>query len=368
MVDKVDILESIHLDVEELLEDLRLQWLEREDSRYNPSALSKIHKKGDNFMFCCPHHSEGNPSCGIKIDYPYTWNCFGCGASGNLGQLVAHTLGLPTEAHGEHYITKNYLVVSANERPPIDLESILDGTGKDRRRSLPDEEAKKFTRKRHSYITNRGFSDRTIRRYEVGYDEETQAVTFPVRTSSGLLRFIKRRFVAKKGFLNEANIDKKDIVYGLYYILQAPKPITEIYLNESETDTMACYEGKLPAGAILGRILFREQSKELVKAGIKTVNLFFDNDKAGILCTLKAYSLLSRTTPLRINVVLYPGLKYGIDTLDAEMVKYKDANDLLKARRLKDIEVVPFEKFYFKLKNGGLIEQLEEFQEMNFKL
>jgi DNA primase len=344
-----NLLSSYYIDIEELLDDLRFHWLQREDSKFNPHAFKrKPSKSGSNVMICCPVHSETNPSCGIKTEYPYPWHCFGCGASGNIALLVSHALGLKGELQGEHYILKNYITLSAKERKPIDIDSILDGNGLDRKRSLLEDEVKKYLLKRHSYITKRGFSDRTLRKYEIGYDEENRAITFPVRTSKGLIRFIKRRFIDRKGFLNETGIDKRDIVYGLYYIIQSGKQITEIYLNESETDTMACYEARLPAGAILGRILFKEQVKELVKAGIKTVNLFFDNDKHGVEGTIKAYKLLARMTAIRVNVVIYPDGHWGIDGTDT--MPYKDANDLLLSGKMGLIQVVPFDEFLTRLK------------------
>ncbi|WMT39261.1 CHC2 zinc finger domain-containing protein [Paenibacillus sp. D2_2] len=349
------LLSSYQLEIEEVLDDLRAYWLERDISRYNITAFSKVTNKGANIMFCCPSHEENNPSCGIERNYPYRWNCFGCGAGGSLVDLVKIAVGLTNELLGMQFIIKNYLVVSSSERKPIDIESILDGGNKkDRVRSLSEEVVLRYTKKRHSYIYGRGFSEHTIRKYEVGYDEATQAITFPVRTSNGLVRFIKKRFVSHKGFLNEKGIDKKDIVYGLYYILQAPNHITEIYLNESETDTMACYEGRLPAGAILGRILFIDQIRELMRAGIKTVNLFFDNDKAGVECSIKAYELISTHSAIRVNVVLYPNQQYGIT--DIEEQKYKDSNDLLKLNMLGSIKVIPYHEYESMIRIAGILD------------
>lgn len=342
----------------DLLDDLSYEWSLRDESKYNPHAFSKSKSTGEHRMFCCPIHAETNPSCGIMVDYPYGWNCFGCGASGNLYSLVATALGLKGEFQAQHYIMKNYLNVSVQKRKPIDLESILDGNELDRKRSLFEEDVKKFTSKRHTYIQRRGFSDHTLTRYEVGYDEENRAITFPVRTSKGLIRFIKKRFVDKKGFLNESGIDKKDIVYGLYYIQQAPRPISEMYLNESETDTLACYEARLPAGAILGRLLFKEQVKELVKAGIKTINLFFDNDKAGVQATIDAYQKLSNMSAIRINVVIYPEGHWGIDGTEEKL--FKDANDLLLQGKMESIKLVPFSDFLSQLDKKALeIDELD---------
>jgi DNA primase len=342
-----DLLESIQLDVEELLEDLKNGWENHKEWEFNQLAFDRVDNKGENIMFCCPFHTQTDaPACGILSQYPYTFNCFSCGTSGGVGQLVAYALGLPTELHGLYYIQKHYLMVSVKDRPRLDIESILSGGGKgddlSKKRTIPNEEALKYTKWRHEYITNRGFSIHTVNKYEVGYDAEALSITFPVRTSKGLIRFINRRGVVNKTFLNEKNIYKKDILYGLWYLLQSPNRITEIYLNESITDTMSCYESRLPACAVMGRILFKEQIKEMMLAGIKSVNLFFDNDRYGVSCTIRAYALLSKTSPIRVNVVLYPGAKWGIDTLDDDEIGYKDANNLLQDKMMHTIQVVPY--------------------------
>lgn len=349
------LLSVYQLDIELVLKDLRAYWLERSASRYNASAFSKVTNKGENIMFLCPFHDDGDhPACGIERHYPYRFNCFGCGVKGSLEQLVSHAIGFPDKRLGMQFVMKNYLVVASRQRDPIDIESILDDDNeKDRFRSLPEEEVATFTRKRHPYIYDRGFSERTINKYEIGFDEEAQAITVPIRTSTGLVRFIKRRFVARKSFLNEQGIKKKDIIYGLYYLIKAQKPITEIYLNESETDTMSCYEACLPAVAILGRVLFIEQIRELVRAGIKRVNLFFDNDKAGVECTIKAYELISQHSAIRVNVVIYPDRQYGIT--DIEEQHYKDANDLLQRNKLDAIKVVPYLAYESRIKTAGYL-------------
>ena len=340
-------LENFHLDMEELIEDLRTLWV-NEGHTYNPNAFSRTKITSTNIMFCCPFHDETRPSSGITREYPYIFNCFGCGSTANITQLVAHTLGYKSLLLAENYIRKNYLSISVLDRNPLDIESLLDERGQARKAAVHEDDVKKYLVKRHSYMYRRGFSDRTLNKYEIGYDEQTDAITFPVRTAKGDVRFIKRRFVQKKGFLNQSGIDKKDIIYGLYYIIQSQKPIDTLYLNESETDTLACYETGKAAGAILGRIFFRQQVKELLRAGIKTVNLFFDNDKHGVECTIQSYFLLTELTPIKVNVVIYPGGHYAINGIGETV--YKDANDLLKANRMQDIQVIPAEQFLGLLK------------------
>lgn len=346
-------LELFDINVEELVDDLRFHWQERDNS-YNDTAFSRKKKTSENIMFCCPFHAESNASAGLRLTYPYVFNCFGCGTSANLYKLVAHALGAKNELIGEQYLTKNYFILDTQQRKPIDIESLLDGSELDRKRSVHEGDVQKYLKLRHTYMYRRGFSDHTLDKYEVGFDQESQSIVFPIRTSKGNIRFLKRRSVVSKSFMNESSIDKKDILYGLYYILQAPRFITEVDVNESETDTMACYESKRPAVALLGRLMFKEQVLELAKAGITSVNLFLDNDKAGVEGTIKAYQLISAMTAIRVNVVLFPQGHFGID--GTHDMPYKDANDLLQADKMGDITVIPFEDFICRIKHKEQIE------------
>jgi DNA primase len=183
----------------------------------------------------------------------------------------------------------------------------------------------RYNSQRLEYMTSRGFTGHTLQKYEITYDEQMEAVIFPIRDRKGSIRFLKRRSVKQKQFFNDRDIFRKDIVYGLYYLVNAPKPITKIYLTESETDTMACYQAGLAAGALQGRVLYDEQIKELLLAGMKEIVLFLDNDTAGIEATKRAEEKLLKF-PFRVSRVVYPS------------DKYKDANDLLWGGRIKNIE------------------------------
>ena len=354
-----NILATVYLDIEEVISELQIYYDETGQTKFNPKALTGFKHSGGNLMCCCPYHEEGNPSFGILTEYPYTFSCFGCGKTGNLPQLVSHCCGFKNELVGEQFLLKNFVVLSAEQRPKLNIEDILDKRHLDRKCSHLDEEIEQFKGKRHPYMYSRGFKDIVLDKYEIGYDEQTQSMVIPIRTSDGRIRFIKRRFVYKKGFLNEKNIDKKDIVYGLYYIKQAKVPITEIALNESETDTIACYQGGIPAGAILGRITFKEQVLELMRAGIKSVNLFLDNDYWGVRATLQAHKMITSNSPIRVNVMKYPCFRYGVDTTDEEEIPLKDANDVLKAGMMKNMHKITFDEYYGEL-DRDFLKTIEE--------
>lgn len=343
-------LQSLILDVEELLSDLRLEWENKEDYIHNTSAFQKIKITNDNVMCCCPYHNESRPSFGLSINPPYVFNCFTCGEKGTVEKLVADVIGLDNELQAMQYLMQHYLRQDTLNRS-IGLESILNKNKKDSG-LVKEDEIKSYMSKRHPYIEKRGLSNQTILKYEVGYDSSSKSITFPVRDFDGKPRFIMTRSVIGKYFYIPKGVKKTDILYGLYYLRKAKNKITEIFLNESAIDTMSCYENKLPASAVIGKFLFGEQIELLQRMGIKTVNLFFDNDRWGVDCALKAFYLF-KNTPMRLNVVTYPGGQWGIDTI--EDTAYKDANDLLRAGQLGNIEIVTYQSFYMKLYRGGMI-------------
>lgn len=332
-------IEDLDIDVEALIPILREYWLGHEDYELNPGAFTRVSKRDKNIMFCCPFHADRNPSSALMVNPPYIFNCFSCGGF-SLTALVARAIDMP-EPLAEKFLKETFYIEKETKRPGI-LEKLEQQRNKSKKNfknvqdlsgQNPEDSVKYFMDRLYltSYMYGRGFSDHTLQKYEIGYDERLGTITFPVRDTEGDLRFIKRRYVQQKKFLNERGVNKKDLVYGLNYLTN--RNYKEIFLTESETDTMACYQYGLVAGATLGKVLFKEQVYELAKEGFNTINLFYDNDEAGRDGIHKAYKLIRRISPIRVNVVLYPNSLL------------KDANDLLKANLLGKIQTVSYLQF-----------------------
>jgi len=333
----MEILQSLPIDITGLLNDLRVEWVDSPNYRYNPNAFSKLRFSSKNIMMCCPFHSEGNPSFGVLREYPYTYNCFGCGEKGSLVSLVEYALSLPTYLHAERYIERDWVIVANETRPKIDIDNIFNEEDVDRGK-VSEGSLDTFKGNIHPYLYSRGLSNKAIEVYEVGYNPAQSTICFPVRTVEGGIRFIQERSVHEKKFNNTADIYKKDILYGLYYILQAKGTVKELYLTESILDTISCYLGGLLAVSVMGRVLYKEQVELLLKKGVETVNLFLDNDSYGVSASYRSFEQL-KNTPIKVNMVIYPGGRYGED----DVIKYKDPNDLLLGGEMQSIRLVPFE-------------------------
>jgi DNA primase len=192
---------------------------------------------------------------------------------------------------------------------------------------LSEEEGLKYSGIIHPYMYKRGFTNKVIKLYELGYDSETNSIVFPVRDSEGNIRFLQRRSITGKYFLNDKGVDKRDVLYGLYYILKSGVKLKEVTIVESATDVISCYLNGLAAVALMGRYLYDEMIPQLLRLRTRSVNLFLDNDKAGIEATKG------------IAEKLY-GYGFNVRKCDWS-INFKDANEVHLARSMDSVHFEP---------------------------
>lgn len=304
----------LEIDIFELIEELNSNYTNRGS---NPKAFSRVKSTNGNVMCCCPFHSEDRPSFGIEEDYPYRYNCFTCGAKGDLISLISHSLNL-NRLLAYAWLTKAYKVYSSNS-PKIKKSVINPFDIHSNEIEIPS-----HLLKTHPSLYERGFKEEVLRKFKIGFDEVTSSILIPIWDRNGKLSFIKRRFLnaaaAGNMYFNEEQSGKSDIIYLLNFIKDAG--IRRIKLVEGEFDALACYQAGIPAGAIMTNKISDGQVMALRKAGINTVDLFLDNDKWGRIGV--DYSIEKLSPYMRVNKVVYPA-------------NLKDPNDLLKAGLLNKV-------------------------------
>lgn len=336
------VLDTIYLDVMELIYDLRFSFHNSPHSTRNPTAFERVREQGDWVMCCCPVHPENNPSFGILRTSPYHANCFVCGYLGTIDRLVERVFDLP-EGEGIKFLLSKFVV--EEKRQEIDIESIIDsGRKKFVPPTLPESVLDTFRKQKErdklsyeilmGYMRKRGFTDRTLNVYEIMADTVDGSIVFPQRDRKGRLRFIqKRRLKGNPRFLNIGDASKVDILFGLHFIEKfktTPRRIRRVRIVESPTDVLACYQCGIAAVALNGRVLFNQQIKELKLAGVEIVDLMLDNDEEGRQGTREAAEKLDRAGFI-VNIVQYP-----------DGTECKDANDLLLAGQLDKCKVVNY--------------------------
>lgn len=275
----------IDADCEDILTKLKIE----SDGKY----LRNIKRKSDYIFITCPFHKNGQeikPSCTVynRTDNPNlpfgTWHCFTCNQSGSLYKLVSKILNISYE-QSKHWLVDNFssayedkrLYLDTFENTPVKFdylnESIL-------------QQYSYF----HPYQFQRGLTEIVIRKFKIGYDSQTDSITFPVWDDKGHLIGVTKRSVKGKQFYIPKDLNKP--VYLLNFIKQ--ESITDVVVCEGQIDALVSWSRGIPAVALFGAGTTDEQIKLLDKSGIRHFILMYDNDLAGNHGSLRLKEGLSK--------------------------------------------------------------------------
>ena len=130
----------------------------------------------------------------------------------------------------------------------------------------------------HPYMYKRKLTNEIIELFDVGYDKDTNSITFPVRDEKGNTLFIARRNVEVKMFNYPSSVEKP--VYGLYELSLLEKYPNEVYITESIIDCLTLWTVGKYAVALNG-LGTNKQFEQLNKMNCRKFILATDNDEAG---------------------------------------------------------------------------------------
>ena len=237
--------------------------------------FNSIKELRDDVMISCPFHKGGQerkPSCGIRKEDGWV-HCFACGESSSLTQMISRCLGYDDLGQqGLGWLKTNFLGdISVNRNLNLDLsrnKSII------KNQFVTEDELKKY-RYYHEYMFKRKMTEEVIEKFDIGYDINTNCITFPVRDKNGNCLFIARRSVIGKYFNYPTNIEKP--VYGLY---ELPNNADEIIICESMINCITCYVYGKCAVALNGTGT-DYQIKQLNELTCRKFILALDPDEAG---------------------------------------------------------------------------------------
>ena len=266
--------------------------------RANNIELIQKYKEGPTHVqICCPYHANGmerRPSAGLRKS-DGAFHCFACGEIHSLPEVISHCFGYTDDIIGRfglQWLLKNFATVQREERKDVSLDlerhnvanknTVLDNNHSDKSVYVTEEELDKY-RYIHPYMYKRGLTDEVIEQFDIGYDKDTDCITFPVRNSFGDTVFIARRSVKTKFFNYPDGVEKP--LYGLYELCkkQMRQPYTrfnEIIVCESMLDALSFWTVGKYAVALngLGNEL---QFKQLRELPCRKLILATDNDDAG---------------------------------------------------------------------------------------
>ena len=193
-------------------------------------------------QICCPYHNEGmerRPSAGIRKS-DGLFHCFACQEVHTLPEVVTYCFGHYEDALGKfgwNWLLKNFAVIEKEERQDVqldlrrnvnishhDVDNIKSATNNIF--YISEEELDSY-RYYHPYWKKRGITDdNIIELFDLGYDKQTQCITFPVRDIYGHTLFVARRSVHTKYFNYPQGVEKP--LYGLYELYMEQKNYSNI--------------------------------------------------------------------------------------------------------------------------------------------
>lgn len=138
------------------------------------------------------------------------------------------------------------------------------------------------------YVNNIFYEDnidyKTQKEFEIGFDEETNRYTIPIRSEIGDLVGVKGRYFYREAPENENKYvylepcSKSKILYGLHKTIGHIKTKGIVYVFESEKAVMQLWSyGYKNAVSTGGKTISRHQVELLVRLGVKIV-FCFDKD------------------------------------------------------------------------------------------
>ena len=304
-------------DLMSILEELRSQL-----SANGIQLFHSMRDTPDNIQVCCPYHKDGQerrPSAGIKKS-DGIFHCFTCGETYTLQEMISHCFGRTDDivgAFGWEWLLKNFLTVSIEERKSIEL-NLSRTVVENSTLYISDDELDRY-RVYHPYMWKRKMTPEVVEIFDIGYDDATKSITFPVRDIRGNCLFIARRSVVTKFFNYPQGVEKP--VYGLYELSKYGQNTKEVIICESMIDAIYFWTVGKYAVALngLGNEL---QFKQLKEMQCRKFILCTDSDEAG----MKARSRIRKNirNKLITEYVLPDGRKDANDCTPEELLNLKE--------------------------------------------
>ena len=368
------------------------------------SDFVTLRKRGVNYLGLCPFHDEKTGSFTVS-PAKGIFKCFGCGKGGSAVHFIMEHehLDYPDALR---YLAKKYHIeivekeLSAEDKArQSDRESLF---------ALNEYANRYFQHQLHehqdgvaigiSYFRSRGFSDSTIKKFQLGYcleepgafakealkngykeefliksglsmrsdngngnfyDRFRGRVMFPVHTLSGKVvafggRILKKNDKAAK-YLNSPESEiyhKSNELYGIFFAKHNIVKHDRVFLVEGYTDVISMHQAGIEnVVASSGTALTPGQIK-LLHRFTPNITVLYDGDNAGIKASLRGIDLLLEEG-MNVKVVLLPDGEdpdsFAQSRNADEFIQFIDKNqvDFLRFKTnllMKDAENDPIKK------------------------
>jgi len=319
------------------------------------SDFVNLKKRGVNYLGNCPFHNEKTPSFTVS-PAKGIYKCFGCGVGGNSVNFIMEHEQL-SYVETLKYLAKRYHIevvekeMTNEEKEKQDArESMLivnSFAQKTFTKNLTESQEGKAVGLK--YFKERGFTDKTIEKFELGYcrserdsftklaeqkgyasnylvetgltiqrdndtrfDRFSERVMFPIHNLMGkVIGFGGRTLRSDKKiakYLNspESQIyHKSRVLYGLFFAKKSISQNDKCYMVEGYTDVMSMHQAGIEnVVASSGTALTPDQIR-LIKRFTPNITVLYDGDAAGIKAALRGIDLVLEEG-MNVKVVLLP--------------------------------------------------------------
>ena len=283
-----------------------------------------LKKAGKNYVTNCPFHKDDTPSFYVSPDLNI-FHCFGCGKSGDIITFVMEFEKVPFPEALRILARKAGIEIGKYKGENDILYSIHDFAADFYHKELLK------SGKVLDYLKKRGFAKDSIEEFQLGFAPHSSnfiakaqkefkiedliksglvkkhngtikdtffiRLLLPLFSTSGKIIGFGGRRLSKKGpkYLNSPDtpIHKKGKnLYSLWHAKEEIRKTEKVILVEGYFDFLSLYKAGIKnAVACLGTSLTTDQA-ELIARYAKEVILFFDEDTAGKIATLRSLGML----------------------------------------------------------------------------
>ena len=313
-----------------------------------------LKKKGQNMWACCPFHDEKTPSFSVAPNKGI-YKCFGCGKAGDSIQFIMDLEGLNFPEAIRQLADKYGIEIEETESSPEQQEAFNERESLYIVLNFATEYFKDLLHEHPqgksiglSYFKERGFSNATIDKFDLGftldqwdglmkaakaaghteellekagliikkedktYDRFRNRVIFPIHSISGKpIAFGARILVNDKKqpkYINSPETDvyhKSEVLYGIAQAKKSVRDEENCYLVEGYTDVISLHQsGVENVVASSGTSLTTQQIK-LIGRYAQNVTVLFDGDAAGLKAAMRGIDLILEGG-LNVKVVIFP--------------------------------------------------------------
>lgn len=314
-----------------------------------------LKRKGVNYQACCPFHNEKTPSF-VVSPAKGVFKCFGCGKGGNAVSFVMEHEHM-TYVEALKYVARKY-GIEVQEKARTE-EEVQRNNDRESMMVVSAYAQQYFIDKLHntpegrnigmSYFYERGFTDATIGKFQLGYcldkpdafslqalsegykeeflvrtgltikresggyyDRFSGRVIFPVHSLSGrVIAFGGRTLRTDKKtakYLNSPESEiyhKSDSLYGIFFAKKAITQENRCILVEGYTDVISMHQAGIANVVASSGTSLTEGQIKLIKRFTPNVTVLYDGDSAGIKASLRGIDMLLKEG-LNVRVVLLP--------------------------------------------------------------